>query len=232
MQASDCFLKLNNIPTALGVRIYDHDWYINQTLAATCDESNLFQGSGNYWDNSDYRWQQQGTGNPQEFRTDQLQEDQIEIRPAPSWNGYFTFYESDMYGTISSASNPTTFDIEYDPSSTGMYGTIGATDLGSVYVEFTGPMYGTIARMQDSTLNITEFNSYTPSQEIEDLDSYIPDLPDSFKPYVKFAVLAEIYSMDGEAKNDTLSKYYKQRLNELFRLLRSISGEVLLQSPK
>ena len=38
--------------------------------------------------------------------------------------------------------------------------------------------------------------------------------------------------MDGESKNDTLSKYYKTRLNELFRILRSVSGEVLLQADK
>jgi hypothetical protein len=230
LQASNCFVKLNNIPTALGVGIYDHPWYINQTLAATCDESNLYQGSGHYWDNSDYRWQQLGPATPEEFRTDQLQEDQIEIRPEPAWNGYFTFYESGMYGTFSETSDALTFDIDYDPASIGMYGTIGKTDLGQVYTEFTSPMYGIPATITESTLNITEFDTYTPSEEIESLDGYIPDLPASFKPYVKFAVLSAIYSMDGESKNETLTKYYKNRLNELFRLLRSVAGEVLLQT--
>ena len=232
-QASNCFLKIDNIPTAMGVRIYDQEYYLNQVIAALVDENNVYQGSGHYWDNSDYRWQQQGTGVPQEYRTDQLQENQIEIRPAPQWSGYHTtFAESGMYGTLSETSSANTYDIDYDPASSGMYGTISKTDLGSVYVEYTKPMYGVIASIEESTLNITQISTYTLNFEIESLDDYIPDPPGSFKGYVKCAVLAAIYSMDGESKNDTLSKYYKTRLDELFRILRSVSGEVLLQADK
>lgn len=233
LQSSNCFLQFNNIPTAMGVRIYDNSYYLNQVIAALVDEYNVYQGSGHYWDNSDYRWQQQGTGIPQEYRTDQLQENQIEIRPAPQWSGYTTtFAESGMYGTLSQTSSANTYDIDYDPASSGMYGTISQTDLGSTYVEYAKPMYGIIANIEESTLNITQISTYTFDFEVESLDDYIPDLPASFKSYVKFAVLASIYSMDGESKNDTLSKYYKTRLDELFRILRSVSGEVLLQVGK
>jgi hypothetical protein len=111
-----------------------------------------------------------------------------------------------------------------------MYGTIGQTDLGDVYVEFTSPMYGTISDLQESTLNMTEVCSYTFENDLTSIDSYIPDLPLSFKPYVKFATLSQLYSMDGEIKNDTLSKYYKQRANEIMVLLRSVADEVLIQT--
>jgi len=42
--------------------------------------------------------------------------------------------------------------------------------------------------------------------------------------------LARIHAMDGELKNIPLSKYYKARTEEIIRLLRTISGEVLLES--
>jgi hypothetical protein len=230
LQSSACFLKINNIPAQLGVRIYDHAYYINQPTVVLSDESNIYQGSGNYWDNSDYRWQQAGPGTPQEWRIDQLQEDQIEVRPAPAWNGYSPSMYAGFYGTFSNTSSATTFDISYDPASVGMYGTISKTDLGDVYTEFVSPMYGIISDIQESTLNISEITTYTFDAEIDSIDSYIQDLPMSFKPYVKFMTLSMIYSMDGESKNDSLSKYYKQRANELMGLLRSVSSEILIQT--
>lgn len=228
-QASSCILRINNIIESMDTRVYTHPYYINQVICALSDESNIQQGSGNYWDNSDYRWQQAGPGTPQEWRTDQLPEDQIEIRPAPAWNGYQVEIPGGFYGTFSESDSAATFDISYDPASSGMYGTIGATDLGSVYVEFSSPMYGIPADIVESTLNITEIATYTMDFEITSLDDYIPDLPNSFQPYVKFSVLSGIFAMDGEVKNENLTKYYKQRTNELFGILRSVSGEILLQ---
>jgi len=228
-ESSACFLKIIAIPESLGVRLYDYNYLVNQICVALSDEYNIHEGAGNYWDNSDYRWQQAGPGTPQEWRTDQLDGDQLEIRPAPAWNGYEVEYTEPFYGTFSESASPVTFDIDYDPTSSGMYGTISKTDLGSVYVEFTAPMYGTVANITENTLNISLLSSYTLENEIETLDEYIPDLPDMFEPYVKFAVLASVYAIDGETKNETLTKYYKKRTDELFGILRSVSGEILLQ---
>lgn len=225
-QSSSCFAKLINVETELGVRMYDHPNFVNEISMAQCDESNINQGAGNYWDNSDYRWQQDGPGTPQEWRSDQILDNKIEIRPAPAWTGYSpTLPVNGFIGTLSATSDVVTFDIDYDPTSSGMYGTISDTDLGSVYVEFTSPMYGTIGTIKEATLNITEFAIYTLENEIEDIDVYIPDLPASFAPYVKFGVLSYIYSMDGECKNENLSKYYKKRLEELIGLLSIVDDE-------
>ena len=61
LNCSNCFIYINNIQALLGVRIYDHPYWVNQPYVAMIDESNLYRSSGAYWDNSDYRWQQQGT---------------------------------------------------------------------------------------------------------------------------------------------------------------------------
>lgn len=229
MQASSCFIKINNIPLEQDVRIYNHAYFINQPVAALAEENTIFESAGNFWDNSDYRWLQLGSGTPQEWRLDQLQEDQIEVRPAPSWDGYTATFSAGYYGTLSATSSANSYNLDIDPASSGMYGTISETDLGDVYVEVTAPLYGTIASIQESGLNLTEITTYTFENEIASIDAYIPDLPDSFKPYVKFAVLSLAFSMDGEIKNDVLTKYYKQRTNELFGILRSVTGEALLE---
>lgn len=230
IQVSNCFLKLNNLVASLGVRIYDHQYSINQVQNVLSGDSNVPQASGLYWDSSDYRWQQAGPGTPQEWRHDQLQEDQIEVRPSPAWNGYEPAFTGSLYGLFSDTSSPVTFDIAYDPASDGMYGTISKSDLGDVYVEFTAPMYGTIGSMVESTMNFTEITTYSFENEITSLDAYIPDFPDSFKPYVKFSVLSRAYAMDGELKNENLSKYYRKRLDEIIGILRSVSGEFLMST--
>ena len=225
-QSSSCFCKLLNVETELGVRLYDHPNFVNEISMAQCDESNIQQGAGNYWDNSDYRWQQDGPGTPQEWRSDQLLNNQIEVRPAPAWDGYVpTLPVNGLLGTLSATSDAVTFDIDYDPASLGMYGTISKADLGAVYAEFTAPMFGVIGTIKESTLNITEIATYTLWDEVESLDGQIPDLPASFAPYVKFGVLSYIYAMDGETKNENLSKYYKTRLQELISLLSIVDGE-------
>lgn len=228
-ECSNGFQKFQNIVSQLGVRIYDHPYFVNQPQVVLIDESNLFRGSGNYWDNSDYRWQQLGPGTPQEWRNDQVQENEIEVRPAPAWNGYQPIFNGGMYGNLSTTSGAVTFDIAYDPASTGMYGTISACDYGDVYVEFSSPMFGTIGGMAEATLNITEITTYTPDVEIDSLTAYIPDLPDSFQQYVVFGILTRAYQMDGELKNENLAKYYGNRFQEIVRILRSVCTEALLE---
>lgn len=231
-ECSACYRKIFNIVSQEGVRVYRHDYFINQPMTVTMDENTIFQGSGNYWDASDYRWQQLGPGIPQEWRTDELEEDQIEVRPAPAWDGYQVSIPSGFYGTFSQTSNPITFDISVDPAVTGFYGTTSSAEYGSVYVEFAAPMFGVPASIVESTLNITEFPSYTQFSDVQSLNDYIPDFPLSFTPYVVFATLSRIRAMDGELKDTNLSNYYKKRVDELVQLLRSISLDVLLEVPK
>ena len=254
LNASNCFIYINNIQAMTGVRIYGHPYWVNQPYVAMIDESNLYRSSGSFWDNSDYRWQQQGTGNPIEWRNDQLEENQIEIRPAPYWTGYEVTCAPGLYGIIGTSAflylaafysggfypgafqtqtvpfNPnSSVTLSCDPSfPSGFLGTISKADLGSVYLEVVGGMYGTIASLVPSDMNITEFTSYNMNNEIVDIDEYIPDIPESLEPYIAFMTLQYIFSQDGEVKNDRLEKYYGQRFKEVLRLLDAVSAESLL----
>jgi len=255
LNMSNCFIYINNIQSLLGVRIYDHPYWVNQPYVAMIDEANLYRSSGSYWDNSNYRWQQQGPGNPIEWRNDQLEENQIEIRPAPYWDGYEVTCVSGLFGMINTVSflyqaafysggfysgafqtqtvpfNPNaTVSLSCDPSyPNGFLGTISKADLGTVYVQVVGGMYGTIANMIPSDMNITEFTSYNLDAPITSIDDYVPDIPESFEPYIAFMTLQYIFAQDGEVRNDRLEKYYAQRFKESVRLLDSVSSENLME---
>ncbi len=254
LSSSDCFICINNEQIRLGVDIYSNPYWVNQVNTVLCDESNLTRGSGSYWDNSDYRWQVQGPGNPEEWRNDQLQENQVQIRPTPYWNGYELVCVAGQYGTFSQ--NPLLSQIAFqldafqndafqlfntpsphsgiiavscDPSFlNGFLGTISKADLGNIYLNVVGPMFGVVSDLVPSDLNLSQFVTYTQDIEIDSLDGVVADIPDSFTPYIKFIVLSYVFSMDGESKNNRLTKYYKQRFEELVRLLRTISSDTLL----
>ena len=161
-----------------------------------------------------------------EWRNDQVQEDQIEIRPAPSWTGNSVTCASGLYGTIASTSAAVDFDIT---TTAPLYGTIASAYTGPVYLDTTYPLFGTIGKLVGADNNLTQIFTYTLDSEISSLDSYIPDIPDSFQPYVKFMILSRVFGMDGEVKNTTLQKYYLNRAQEAVRLLRAVSEEILLE---
>jgi hypothetical protein len=226
MQASECFKKINHTQLVAGTRVYNDAYFVNQPNVLFADESNIYRSSGNYWDNSDYRWQQAGNGTPMEWRNDQVQEHQVEIRPAPSWTGDTVTCAAGLYGTISSTSSAVDFDIT---TTAPLYGTIASAYSGPVYLDTTYSFFGTAANIIGSTNNLSEIFTYTFDSEITSIDSYIPDIPDSFQPYVKFMILSRIFGMDGEVKNTTLQKYYLNRAQEAVRLLRAVSQEILLE---
>lgn len=227
MQASECFKKINHIQLVAGTSVYNEAYFINQPAFLYADEENIYRSSGNYWDNSDYRWQLEGNGTPQEWRNDQLQEDQVQVRPAPSWNGNTVSCAAGLYGTISAI--PTSVDFTITSPTSPLYGTISTAYAGAVYLDTTAPLYGTVASMTCSATNLSQIFTYTFDNEITSLDAYIPDVPDSFQPYIKFMVLSRIFGMDGETKNPNLQKYYLNRAQEAVRILRAVSQEILLE---
>lgn len=226
LEASLCFVKLNSYQAISSGTVYNHQPYINQTVQLLVDEVSIPRNSGHYWDMDNYRWPQGLAGNPEQWRDDELLEDQIEVKPAPSWFGYTPTWNTPAYGTLSTTTSPVTFDIYYEEF---MRGTIGDTSQGSTYVEFESPMLGVVSTINESTLNITEISTYTPEIDIAALNLYIMDLPLSFQPYVRFGILARAHAMDGELKNEGLVKYYKARVQEIFSLLRTVTGEILLE---
>lgn len=62
------------------------------------------------------------------------------------------------------------------------------------------------------SLDVLSVNGISPSFEIE-LDSIIP-LPNNLVPYIKFGILADIFSKDGLCNEPNIASYFEDRWNE------------------
>lgn len=208
-------------------RIYESPGPTSVTKNVAVDESGITMNSGFYWDQSDAYWQNNPSGNPQEWKSDRLEVQGLEVRPAPDWTGFDVAVSASLYGVISATSGAVYgFDIDCDPLAvSGLLGTISECDYGSVYVDCAGPMLGTIADMQVSELNITHFDIVAPQYTITSLDDYIPDIAESFLPYLRLATMRILSNNDAETKSVNGSKYYTSRTQEGAALISSITEE-------
>ena len=211
----------------LGVRIYESPGPSTVIKNLAVDESGIPMNSGFYWDQSDAYWQNSQPGTPQEWRQDQLEIQGCEVRPAPAWTGWeIAVSGSGLYGQISDTSTPLGLDIDCDPVyPNGFLGTISACDYGSVYVDCAGPMFGTIANMQVSELNITQFSILSTQYTITDLDQWIPDIDDSFSPFLRLGIMRVISENNAETKSVNSDRYYSGRTLEGIEFIKSISEE-------
>jgi len=178
--------------TLTGVRVYPSPGPSSVIKNLAVDEAGIPMNSGFYWDQSDAYWQNKPTGNPNEWRQDQLEEQGFEIRPAPGWEGYEIEIDGiGMYGVISN----TSFEIngeslECDPLAIGgLLGTISSDDYGSIYADVAGPMLGTISEIMPSNGNITQFSVTAPEYVVTSLDDYIADVSDLLEPYLRLNLM-------------------------------------------
>lgn len=216
------------IQTMMGVRKYTDLNPVIIQKQVMVDESAITMNSGFYWDKSDAAWQNQPTGNPQEWRQDQLSPNQFEIRPAPSWTGQeIEFPGIGYYGTLSQTSNVNGLNINYDPENPLMYGTISECDYGELYVDFSAPMLGVISTINYAPTNLACYNLQSQYPQIESLDDFIPFISEIFIPYVKIDILRRISSNNSETKSTQIFKYYSARTDEGISLIKTIAEERL-----
>lgn len=216
------------IQTLLGVRKYEDLNPVIVEKEVLVDQYSLNRNSGFYWDKSDAAWQNQPPGNPQEFREDQVEANQFEIRPSPCWTGEeITLPAIGYYGTLSQTSGSNGLSIDYDPEVPSMYGTISECDQGSVYADYSGAMFGIISRMEYSPTNITCFNIQSQQPFITSIDDYIPFVSSIFQAYFRMDILRRIAETNSESKSQMISKYYSSRVQEGKSLVTAISDERL-----
>jgi len=222
-----CYAHLCCMQAELGVRVYNEPMSVSTVKQLAAAEVAIPMNSGFYWDKSNASWQNDTPGTPSEWRQDQLDQQQVEVRPAPAWTGYEVEFPINGYYGVPSSWVANTYDIAVDPSfaSTGLIGTIAECDYGAVYVDFTAPMFGIIATAVPSQLNITEFAIIDAPYTINRLDQYIADINPTFKSYLKMLVLVKIHSGDCESKSLALAKYYEARTDECESLIGSICSE-------
>ena len=211
----------------LGVRIYESPGPSTVIKNLAVAETGIPMNSGFYWDQSDAYWQNSEPGTPQEWRQDQLEEQGLEVRPAPAWTGWdIEVSGAGLYGQISSTSGSMGLDTECDPAAVGgLLGTISECDYGSVYVDCAGPMFGVISSMQVSDSNITQFSICSTQYTIDDIDQWIPDIDPSFAPFIRMGIMRIISESNSETKSLNADRYYSNRILEGASLIKSITEE-------
>jgi hypothetical protein len=212
--------KLFNIPIHFAISTYTYSDQCSEIVAANASETYIEQTSGFYLDNQDPLWQTV-TGNVHSWREDELVPKTLQVKAIPNVEGYqvSTTAGQGGYGVLSSTSSPNDFDVVASYLGAG-YGTQADASLGDVYVETTNPGYGVRSNIVPSTGNLSLIGTALPAN-ITNIgpSTYVELVPDSFVQYIKYGILARIWSQDGEFKDSQRSAYAQARYAEGISIL-------------
>ncbi len=200
---------------------------ISDTFYAAYDQAYLHRTSAFFLDNSDAGWSTY-TNTPTTWKQDEVSPKQLQISPVPDFSGDPVGVDlgQGFYGTFSSVT-PNLITID---SSAALYGTIGGFQ-GTIYVEPTAPMFGTISAMTVSSTNLETISSAIPelfptSYVLSTVQFWpIQLIPDSCALYLKYGILARIFGMDGEMKDLAKSQYCSERYGEGISLWAAILSQ-------
>lgn len=167
-------------------------------------------------------------GFPIEWHEDRLPLKTIEVVPIPNLSGFTVGVElgQPLLGTLAGYTNSGDFDLVTEFGQ-AMYGTI-ADIGGSLSVDVTKPLFGTISGFTASDQNLALLATARPAKKTYALDDPIDLLPLSLQVYLKYGVLAKIFSVDGETKDELRAKYCQLRYDEGIRLGKVIMEEGLV----
>jgi hypothetical protein len=145
----------------------------------------------------------------------------LSLSPAPAAaGGQVTVSGPQRYGVISSV---TAGELDFTSNNGGL-GAI-ADENGAVSLIVNSPGFGTISSMVSGISNIAvvaarEAYEYTPT-----LDDAVELLPDTLAIYIGYRIMAKIFSMDGECKDDLRRRYCQARYDEGLSLAQAIAEE-------
>jgi hypothetical protein len=220
--------KLNCIDVQAGVDTYTISDYVSDTVYAAYDQSYLHRTSTFYLDNSDSIWA--GTTDvPTTWKQDEVQAKQLQVSPIPNENGdpVNTLLGQGLYGQIAATSNTNDLQIIGPPA--GLFGTINGFS-GTPYLETLTPLFGTIASMTVSVTNLETIATAIPRKITNwQLGDTIDLIPDSATPYIKYGILARIWSQDGEQKDEFKAVYANARYTEGINLFGAIMSQAFEQ---
>ena len=224
LQATGIVKKIIVVPFKAGVRQYQTPQVGMEVQGAYADNSHLYDNSSFYIDQADPDWRTH-EDRPVTWRADQLDANTIEVSPAPSDNGREVEWTSPMHGVIQVTDTPYDLDVGYAAPALGTIGSVG----GEVYMEFTGPMFGTIATLVASDSNLAMVATAQPSNTALTLSTVLELIPDSLAPYLVWSILETIWTADGESRDERRAKYARARRIEGINLCKAISGQDLLE---
>lgn len=228
------YRQLFIIPVRGGVSVYDQPSYSTGAQQAWFNNVTIFESSGYIWDQTDYSWRLADSGNPSEWREDNVGVLKLQLRPTPMFSGATIGTDiNGFYGTISSTSNANRLDISLEnPDVEPMYGVISSTADSSIFVDCPGGLFGIPASIEISTGNLMATTYNDQYYTITSLDDYIDVIPNTFEFYILAGVLARVYAADSELKNPEMAKYWGTRYKEGINVCRAVADEVSLEDKR
>lgn len=211
-----------SLPVVAGTSTYAEPDFLMQVQEALYNERYIHRETGLSEDFLVYNWRGK-SGSPSAWHEDRLAVKNIELLPNPSLAGNTVGTSAALFGTISSTASATDFNIV---ATTALFGVI-ASYTGPVYLSTPVAAFGTIANMVPSTANLTMLGTIKPLQKSFALTDLIEIVPDSFFPYLKYGVLAKVFSMDGEVKDVLRARYCNARFQEGINIAQAVSQELL-----
>jgi hypothetical protein len=219
--------KIFNVPLNFGIPAYSYPEQVCEIQSAVGAENYLFETSDFFLSNTNREWQTE-MGTPEAYREDAIALQRIQVTPTPNVEGnqVITFAGQPGYGIISVVSNPNDFNILADPATPGL-GVINGFN-GNPYLDSTNFGYGVLASMVPSTGNLELFATALP-YNVTGIgpDSYIESMPDSLTPYLKYGILAKIFSADSELKDEAKANYCEARYTEGCNFVGAVMSQIL-----
>jgi hypothetical protein len=162
---------------------------------------------------------------PEEWYRSNLEVGDLRMVPAPRLTGVSTDVGplSGFYGTLAAVSGT---ELSVTPTEP-FYGVIGSIDDGDTYVEVDGQALGTIGRLATSRLNAMVVANVRPISDVLTPKSILEHIPDTFASYLKWYVLRNIWSTDGESKDIARARYAMARIDELRKIIDAVNREDL-----
>lgn len=185
----------------------------------------LYRTSEFFLDEFRSHWEQ-AYDTPASFREDNLPVHQVSVNPLPNLTGNQVTVPAGQgaYGQMSATANAAEFDIGTSAVTPMGFGTFLGFG-GNPFVEVTGLGLGVLSTFVPSSGNVVMFASALPSNIAAlTLASPIELLPDSFLAYVRFGILAQIYSSDNELKDEQKARYCAARYQEGLILASAMMG--------
>lgn len=212
--------KIFNTVVGFGQSTYPLDDNLADLQACIAQGTHIFEDSDFMLSNHNDEWST-WMDRPQSYKQDDIEPRSVLLEPIPNIQGNQVVVDSGSgaYGTIAVVTQPNDFNVEPSYLTPAGYGTIAAAE-GNPYLETVNPGYGLLAAMVPSTRNLSKLGAALPNNIANlTLASYIEIVPDSMVHYLKYGILAKVFSSDNELRDEQKSAYCSSRYEECVRLI-------------
>lgn len=226
VQRTGVVKKLAINPAQFGVARYELPQFAMEVQEVFFNDTALFHSTGFSQDRDNSDWQRD-IDLPVSWRNDRVGMKQFAVSPAPlrtgpvvpiaPQTGDHSLYTG-FFGTIGGGSTYLRCDEPF-------FGILAGAGNGATYVETDGPLIGTVSDLQTSEGNLMSIVTAAPFNQGMTLGTVIEILPESMSMYLKYGVLAKVFSMDGELKDPQRAQYCAARVTEGVNLCKAIMGE-------